>query len=303
MNAQFLNDFLPQYAAQCAADFDLVCKKGKKEGRHNDRMFKLYQDLSDTLKNCVHIVLPQNGEIYRSNSAAEREPPTADEIESLLGLPAPVCCFEYPWSYDQGLSLEEIAPKRITIVADAKQVYETQASGVAFISAAYMKKHNQWLVIPEAAVCLLDPIKFEKTDRGWKTAAYIKMLCGDDSDDRKEKAMSDIFQDITAVTQCCHALRAGATLRERTEKSSFRRYKMTKKGVGDFVYHVLELPSHISDQSATPQGTHASPRLHIRRAHIRKLPTGVLTFVKQCFVGDASIGVVKKYYEINNSRK
>lgn len=54
-------------------------------------------------------------------------------------------------------------------------------------------------------------------------------------------------------------------------------------------------------QQGAPTGAHDSPRFHVRRAHIRKLPTGVLTFVRQCFVGDPEKGVVGKHYKMERS--
>jgi hypothetical protein len=43
-------------------------------------------------------------------------------------------------------------------------------------------------------------------------------------------------------------------------------------------------------------GTHASPRLHDRRGHYRKLRSGKLAWVQPCKVGDASKGTVFKDY-------
>jgi hypothetical protein len=45
-------------------------------------------------------------------------------------------------------------------------------------------------------------------------------------------------------------------------------------------------------------GTHASPRLHDRRGHSRKLPDGRIVWVRPCKVGDASRGVVFHDYKI-----
>ena len=44
-------------------------------------------------------------------------------------------------------------------------------------------------------------------------------------------------------------------------------------------------------------GSHATPRLHVRRGHIRRLPTGKLTWVRQCLVGNPDLGVVEKDYK------
>jgi hypothetical protein len=48
-------------------------------------------------------------------------------------------------------------------------------------------------------------------------------------------------------------------------------------------------------------GTHASPRLHDRRGHLRRLPNGKNCWVKPCKVGDASKGVVFKDYQIQGT--
>lgn len=45
-------------------------------------------------------------------------------------------------------------------------------------------------------------------------------------------------------------------------------------------------------------GTHASPRLHDRRGHLRRLKNGKTCWVKPCKVGDASKGAVFKDYEV-----
>lgn len=46
------------------------------------------------------------------------------------------------------------------------------------------------------------------------------------------------------------------------------------------------------------EGTHASPRLHDRRGHLRRLATGKCVWVKACKVGDATKGVVFHDYKI-----
>jgi hypothetical protein len=50
-------------------------------------------------------------------------------------------------------------------------------------------------------------------------------------------------------------------------------------------------------------GTHASPRLHERRGHLRRLKTGKNVWVKSCKVGDASKGVIFHDYAIAQEQK
>jgi hypothetical protein len=63
-------------------------------------------------------------------------------------------------------------------------------------------------------------------------------------------------------------------------------------------YHVLVLPSSSSEGTAGLGGTHAPPRLHMRRGHIRRLPAGRSTWVRPHMVGRPELGVVSKDYRI-----
>lgn len=50
-------------------------------------------------------------------------------------------------------------------------------------------------------------------------------------------------------------------------------------------------------------GTHASPRLHDRRGHLRRLRSGKNVWVSPCKVGDASKGAVFKDYRIGTHKE
>ena len=43
-------------------------------------------------------------------------------------------------------------------------------------------------------------------------------------------------------------------------------------------------------------GTHASPRLHYRRGHVRNLEDGRTVWVRECMVGNKELGLVEKSY-------
>lgn len=45
-------------------------------------------------------------------------------------------------------------------------------------------------------------------------------------------------------------------------------------------------------------GSHASPRFHVRRGHIRRLASGGTTWVRQCSVGNADLGKITKDYNV-----
>jgi hypothetical protein len=64
-----------------------------------------------------------------------------------------------------------------------------------------------------------------------------------------------------------------------------------------FDWHTVTIEPKTSKQSCNG-GTHASPRLHDRRGHWRKHPSGKSVWVNACKVGDASKGVVFKDYRV-----
>jgi len=46
-------------------------------------------------------------------------------------------------------------------------------------------------------------------------------------------------------------------------------------------------------------GTHASPRLHFRRGHIRRYKSGVTIWIREMMVGKPKLGQVEKDYQVN----
>lgn len=60
-------------------------------------------------------------------------------------------------------------------------------------------------------------------------------------------------------------------------------------------HKVLVLKAGQKGATTSGGGTHASPRVHLRRGHIRRLPTASV-WVQPCVVGDKARGVVTKSY-------
>jgi hypothetical protein len=300
------DNFLPQYAAQAIVDLELQAKRLRNTPGLGFYISAL-QSVVLLMRYAVHVVLPVNGEIYRGNDMPYDVAPSVDEVESFC-LPAPVTCFQYPWTHYKGDG-EIQAPKRITLVSDGRQTHGEPPPGsvccTTFFSVVFHEIAKKWTLL-DNSLLLAEPLEIDRAHKPWGFRSAIQGLSTgkylNPMDDPALMRMHGEWKsDITAVVQCCHALRAGATLVEKTEPSSSRRRKFDKKGVGGFVYHVLTLPAHTASSYQEPIGTHESPRFHVRRAHIRKLPTGILTFVRQCFVGDPSTGTVEKTYRIKSA--
>jgi hypothetical protein len=78
--------------------------------------------------------------------------------------------------------------------------------------------------------------------------------------------------------------------------------RAAKKAEPFYDYHVLTIHAGEHARSAgTGLGSHASPRLHLRRGHIRRLQSGKTTFVRPHYVGDPALGVRTKDYIVERS--
>ena len=66
-------------------------------------------------------------------------------------------------------------------------------------------------------------------------------------------------------------------------------------------YYVLDcfLGEHAEKAAEPLGGSHASPRFHVRRGHIRRFQDGRRTWVKQCTVGNISDGRIDKDYKVH----
>lgn len=75
----------------------------------------------------------------------------------------------------------------------------------------------------------------------------------------------------------------------------------SKKGKQPFYsYKILTIDTVTGRTCGVQTGTHASPRVHLRRGHIRRLPKGNI-WVNAAVVGDKSKGIVNKDYKLVNS--
>ncbi len=64
-------------------------------------------------------------------------------------------------------------------------------------------------------------------------------------------------------------------------------------------YKVLRVDLNKSKSVMEGGGTHASPRLHLRRGHWRHYKSGKKRWIKPMWVGDKDLGVIHKDYELH----
>ena len=95
------------------------------------------------------------------------------------------------------------------------------------------------------------------------------------------------------------ALSQGSEAYQPVVKEGLTSKRLQAKGKAPlFSWHTVKIEPPKPKQEPRG-GTHATPRLHDRRGHLRRLANGNTCWVRACKVGDASKGVVFKDYEVS----
>lgn len=90
---------------------------------------------------------------------------------------------------------------------------------------------------------------------------------------------------------------AGEAYEPAIKHTFLNRIKVAEGKPPSYSWHTVVVPAMLRAAAALG-GTHASPRLHERRGHWRKLESGRQVWVRDCLVGDPDLGVVEKDYKV-----
>lgn len=104
-----------------------------------------------------------------------------------------------------------------------------------------------------------------------------------------------VFRVFLSAINCTNVRRVEHKPDEKLQKA---RAKRGKKPL--FSYWTLELEMDRTESASVLGGTHASPRVHLRRGHARKLASGKYTWVQSCVVGNKDLGMIHKDYALVN---
>lgn len=108
-------------------------------------------------------------------------------------------------------------------------------------------------------------------------------------------AAIDLFFGYVAIMNCSNIT---YTDHEASKLTNKRREQKRKPPI--FTYKTLHIFGGERDCKKTgDKGSHGSPRVHLRRGHIRRFSSGKTTWVQACVVGDKNKGVVHKDYMVH----
>ena len=256
-------------------------------------------------------LMPDGGDILHPVNSIEMFSKMVHEEPSLFRLPFPVCVLEFSTAGD-GASVNGDAFAK----GDFKQprccvAWELDAhrplaglrdmppGSLAVWSTNYMPPHKNmpgwWcgdpvvnVVLPNLAVggmLFIRQMRPPWADEAAATDPTFEAFCD------ASKA------EVQCVTSLCMALACSNVTTSFLEADARLNIARIKRGRKPFAaYHVLQLVAAESGRVGG-FGSHASPAMHVRRGHIRRLASGRRTWVNQCVVGRIASGLVDKDYD------
>jgi hypothetical protein len=110
-----------------------------------------------------------------------------------------------------------------------------------------------------------------------------------------DSAAQDYAAEIECITGLCCAMNCSNVVTDTAKVRTIKPYEK-RKAKEHFEYKFLKIivpKKHYN--SGTPTGTHASPRTHLRRGHIRRFTNGTYTWVQSTLVNPGHGGIDKEY--------
>lgn len=119
----------------------------------------------------------------------------------------------------------------------------------------------------------------------------------------REKAYAQIILDsrdeVQTVVQACSVINcANVTTVEVTAPAALNKKRQEKGKQPFFTYKILQLSDEHRESGKNSGGTHSSPRMHLRRGHLRRLENKVIWVRPSMVNAGSSAGVVLKDYAV-----
>jgi len=284
-------------------------------------------EFAKLLRSSIKFILPENGRLLNLNKADQKN-------IDYFKLPYDVVSAEFQMaSYlvtefpDQTVVKKRIALAFTTkaapkILVDAARI-QCHGNGIYVWPINYFDPLGRWLIDPfgaffpeetnlmhgefvynghgktkikEVGVGFL-PLMFGTIGQSAADALYSRY----GEKEATARIIGSTREECQAINEMCLVLNcSNVNDNEIITPPKFLNKKRKKKGkVPFFEYRILTVKQSDNNDKKPPiGGTHASPRVHLRRGHIRHLPSGSTTFVQPCVVGDKKRGVIHKDYRV-----
>jgi len=266
-------------------------------------------------------ILPPWGRIFE-----DHEMDLCDEVQIATRLPYPIIALEYHCPYDDPrctpmMHNETASSKRIALCVETEAIQEhtdtlrqmhdahvVGSAGFYVFPISYLNDGQFW---SPSAAAMFFPRGGNEAMRSMQKQGLIAIMplgyliyCNYPDNERNTRIARDVADEVFAML---HLLTALAIDKGRHKvlpapvKLNKKRAKTNR--VPMYEYKILDIVADILQASPASKphqgGTHASPRMHKRRGHVRRLHSGRTTWVRNTIIGKPGIGAVEKEYSVH----
>lgn len=260
-------------------------------------------------------IMPDYGRVFENGTRR-------GDFRDLLHLPYPTCILEYfcperivgPQAPASAVREDTYFPKRrIAILTDTRHLEgfdSTVIGNSILVFACFEAADGVWTFAPAGGLLNPDTVEVDP-ETGLFTVDTVPFLqeVYHRPEYTPEEKIYDIADEITAAVEFMMTINCENVTRERVAPSA----KLNKKRVANgkvpmFDYWILNVFKEVAERGKHQGGTHASPRFHFRRRHIRRYrdDAGNIKFTRiidRMAVGNPERGMVAKDYKINPMEK
>ena len=273
-------------------------------------------------------ILPEWGRIFTGEEWS-----LVQDMKFPTRLPYPVIAVEFPCTYSMGYSQlvenrEVPSSKRIALAAESEAIVALCPDIIgSLVESNPSEDKRGYYIFPvcyaDPAGCWTPPPAAMFMPRSGMTGddelmqARMGNICvlplGQEAysvypeDERDVRAARDVADEALAVCHLMIALSLDKGRHKTLPAPEKLNRKRAKKGrVPLFEYKVLDIvadvlsPPKETTHEHSSMGHHASPRMHSRRGHVRKLASGKATWVRNAIVGKPSRGQIIKEYAVHD---
>jgi hypothetical protein len=260
--------------------------------------------LLKSAKEAVKFVMPTDGKLFDTKLAG---------LSQDHRLPYERILIEYECKSPGGMA-SEVFGERATRPANKRIVFAEQYDQTIAIASIVSFKdpygNDVWTVQPYISEIipanLAKGAKFEAPE-GINTPVISQFLVDHYDmgghaertfgDAWKDHAYFDMLDEVNCVLNLMEALSCRNVTAEQLPVKNNKLAQRKKGALPYDLYHVLVVNSRSGEKSTDQGGSHRSPREHIRRGHIRRLPSGNI-WVNSTIVNHGNHGKVHKVYAL-----
>lgn len=262
-------------------------------------------DMAFKLKASEKFLLPMNGDLLDVSGMRE-------DYFDLLRLPYPITALEFPTDPSRNGGAKKSVVLCWTGLDGIEETGEYEpdegSEVIQFTLFYFSERQNAWRPTPCSFWFHRNHLELSGTvvSKGLGHRHLYPSLfdeyyrqCDGDIDALDDQIYLDMKAALDALIEFCLTINCENVEQSVLLPSEALNKRRQERGGEPFdTYRLLTIPGAAPGEGRGMGGSHASPKLHLRRGHLRRLATGKVTWVRHTLVGDVKKGVAEKTYKV-----